>query len=75
MLWITFNCLSSNALRTSYFSFMQSGLLKRIEEKENERESFELEISKVDLGIDDRERNMVRMTLPSTCKQVTLSLC
>ncbi|EXB73671.1 hypothetical protein L484_026832 [Morus notabilis] len=37
---------------------IKSGLLKRIEEKENERESFELEISKVDLGIDDREKNM-----------------
>lgn len=45
---------------------MQSGLLKRIEEKENERDSFELQISNVNLShIDEREKNMVRMTLPS----------
>jgi hypothetical protein len=40
---------------------MQSGILKRIEEKENERDSFELQISNVNLShIDEREKNMVR---------------
>lgn len=40
---------------------MQSGLLKRIEEKENERDSFELQISNVNLShIDEKEKNMVR---------------
>lgn len=45
---------------------MQSGILKRIEEKENERDSFELQISNVDLShLDERERNMV--LLPIYC--------
>lgn len=40
---------------------MQSGLSKRIEEKENERDSFELQISNVNIShIDDREKNLVR---------------
>ncbi|PON95475.1 DNA repair protein Rad50 [Trema orientale] len=38
---------------------IKSGLLKRIEEKENERDSFELQISNVNLShIDEREKNM-----------------
>ncbi|GFY83903.1 DNA repair-recombination protein [Actinidia rufa] len=38
---------------------IKSGILKRIEEKENERNSFELEISNVNLThIDEREKNM-----------------
>lgn len=40
---------------------MQSGILKRIEEKENERDSFELRISNVNLShIDEKEKNLVR---------------
>lgn len=40
---------------------MQSGILKRIEEKEAERDSFELQITNVNLThIDERERNLVR---------------
>lgn len=43
---------------------MQNGLLKRIKEKENERDSFELQVSNVDLShIDEKEKNMVRMML------------
>nr|XP_048333256.1 DNA repair protein RAD50 isoform X2 [Ziziphus jujuba var. spinosa] len=38
---------------------IKSGLLKRIEEKENERDSFELQISNVNLShIDEKEKNM-----------------
>ncbi|KAL6976322.1 DNA repair protein rad50 [Sarracenia purpurea var. burkii] len=38
---------------------IKSGILKRIEEKENERDSFEIQISDVNLThIDDREKNM-----------------
>ncbi|KAJ7957253.1 DNA repair protein RAD50 [Quillaja saponaria] len=38
---------------------IKSGILKRIEEKENERDSFELLISNVNLShIDEREKNM-----------------
>ncbi|XP_062165203.1 DNA repair protein RAD50 [Alnus glutinosa] len=38
---------------------IKSGILKRIEEKENERDSFELQISNVNLShIDEREKNM-----------------
>ncbi|XP_028110556.1 DNA repair protein RAD50-like [Camellia sinensis] len=37
----------------------KSGLLKRIEEKENERDSFELQISNVNLtDIDEKEKDM-----------------
>ena len=40
--------------------YMQRGIEKRIEEKENERDSFELQISNVNLShIDERERNLV----------------
>ena len=43
---------------------MQGGILKRIEEKDNERDSFELQNSHVNLShIDEREKNTVRMTL------------
>lgn len=43
---------------------VQSGILKRIEEKENERDSFELQISNVSLShIDEREKNLVRISL------------
>lgn len=42
------------------FGFIQSGILKRIGEKENERDSFELQISNVNLShIDERENYMV----------------
>lgn len=42
------------------FYLMQSGLLKRIKGKEDERDSFELQISDVDLShIDEREQSMV----------------
>ncbi|XAR48806.1 hypothetical protein NMG60_11031756 [Bertholletia excelsa] len=38
---------------------IKNGILKRIEEKENERDSFELQISNVNLThIEDREKNM-----------------
>lgn len=38
----------------------QSGILKRIQEKEIERDSFEVQIAAVDVTIiDERERNMV----------------
>ena len=38
----------------------QRGILKRIEEKENERDSFERQISNVNLShLDEREKNMV----------------
>ncbi|KAK6914345.1 RAD50, zinc hook [Dillenia turbinata] len=38
---------------------IKNGILKRIEEKENERDSFELQISNVNLShIDEREKNM-----------------
>lgn len=38
---------------------IKSGILKRIEEKENERDSFELQISNVNLShMDEREKNM-----------------
>ncbi|KAL6343225.1 hypothetical protein AAG906_021136 [Vitis piasezkii] len=38
---------------------IKSGILKRIEEKENERDSFELQISNVSLShIDEREKNL-----------------
>ncbi|KAH7573000.1 hypothetical protein JRO89_XS03G0048900 [Xanthoceras sorbifolium] len=38
---------------------IKSGILKRIEEKESERDSFELQISNVDISrIDERENNM-----------------
>ena len=47
----------------SYFLFMQDGLLKDIEDKENEHNSFELQTSNLNLShIDEREKNMVRMT-------------
>lgn len=50
--------------QASIFVIMQCGLLKRIEEKENERDSCELKISNVNLShIDEREKNMVRVTL------------
>lgn len=43
---------------------MQGGLLKRIEDKKNERSSLELQISVHDLShIDERETNMVSMVL------------
>lgn len=43
---------------------VQSGILKRIEEKKNERDSFELQIANVSLShIDEREKNMVRISL------------
>jgi len=39
---------------------MQRGVLKRIEEKKNELDSFELQISNVNFShIDERERNLV----------------
>lgn len=39
---------------------MQSGIIKRIEEKKNEHDSFELQISNEDFShIDERERNLV----------------
>ena len=51
---------------------IQSGILKRIEEKENERNSFELEISNVNLThIDEREKNMVMMLLPNSFSLVS----
>ena len=38
----------------------QRGILKRIEEQENERDSFERQISNVNLShLDEREKNMV----------------
>ncbi|KAL6293483.1 hypothetical protein ACE6H2_001625 [Prunus campanulata] len=38
---------------------IKNGLLKRIKEKENERDSFELQVSNVDLShIDEKEKNM-----------------
>lgn len=46
---------------------MQRGIVKRIEEKESERDSFELQISHVDLShIDEREKNMVGSGCPSS---------
>lgn len=46
---------------------MQRGIMKRIEEKESERDSFELQISHVDLShIDEREKNMVGYSLPAS---------
>ena len=43
---------------------MQRGILKRIEEKANERDSYELQIGNVSLShIDEREKNMVRISL------------
>lgn len=45
---------------------MQNGLLKRIEEKKNERDSFESKVSNCDLSrIDEKEKNMVSMALLS----------
>lgn len=47
---------------------MQSGIIKRIKEKEKERDSFEIQISNVDLShIDEREKNMVRMASLCPC--------
>ncbi|GMY04764.1 DNA repair protein RAD50-like [Fagus crenata] len=44
----------------------KTGILKRIEEKENERDSFELQLSNVNLShIDEKENKMVRVTLPA----------
>lgn len=42
---------------------LQSDIVKRIEEKRNERESFELQISSIDISrIDEREKNLVVMS-------------
>lgn len=39
---------------------LQNGILKRIEEKENERNEFEREISNVNMAhLDEREKKMV----------------
>ncbi|XP_052207378.1 DNA repair protein RAD50 isoform X2 [Diospyros lotus] len=49
---------------------IKSGILKRIEEKENERDSFELQISNVNLvHIDEREKNM-RVEVERKTKQL-----
>lgn len=43
---------------------VQSGILKRIEEKKRQLDSFDLQISNMNLGhVDERERNMVMMIL------------
>ena len=39
--------------------YMQNGIVRRIEETENERDSLELQISNVNIShIDERERNL-----------------
>lgn len=44
---------------------MQTGISKRIEEKEIERDSFEFEISNVDVQqIDEREKLVVLRSFP-----------
>lgn len=54
-------------LFTPLINLMQRGIMKRIEEKEGERDSFELQISHVDLShIDEREKNMVGCTRPTS---------
>lgn len=51
----------------SLIDLMQRGIVKRIEEKESERDSFELQISHVDLShIDEREKNMVGSSYPTS---------
>lgn len=53
-------------LFTLLIDFMQRGIVKRIEAKESERDSFELQISHVDLShIDEREKNMVGSSCPT----------
>lgn len=53
---------------------MQNGILKRIEEKENERNSFEIQISNVNVSrIDERENNMVRLPLSSVLHMLIAS--
>lgn len=43
---------------------MQNDLLKRIEKKKNERDSFESSVSNCDLSrIDEKEKNMVSVAL------------
>lgn len=43
--------------------YMQSGILKRIREKENERDTMELQISNVNISqMDERERKLVSAT-------------
>lgn len=45
---------------------MQAGIIKRIEEKKNELESFELEISNIDVShLDERERELVSRSYSS----------
>lgn len=45
---------------------VQKGILKRIEEKERERDSYELHVSNMNLAhIDERDKNMVMMILLS----------
>lgn len=50
----------------SNLCLVQKGILKRIEEKERERDSYELHVSNMNLAhIDERDKNMVMMILLS----------
>lgn len=43
---------------------MQSGILKRIQEKEKERDTYERQISDVNLAnMDEKEKNLVLVSL------------
>jgi len=58
------------------FSCLQNGILRRIQAKESEHESYEQEISEVDLSrIDERDRNMVMCKLCSFLYTMTLCRC
>lgn len=52
----------------SKIEFLQVGILKRIKEKENEHDSFELQISNLNLShIDERENKMVSFYADFSC--------